>query len=271
MSRLANSMALYGALISLSIRAQMQYRVSFLLMSLGQFVTTGVEAVGLWALFARFGSLGVWSLPQVAMFYGVVNVSFAIAEAIDRGFDVFGPQYVRTGNFDRVLLRPRTTVLQLFGHELTMMRVGRLIQGLIVLVWAWHALDLPVGPRQLLLVCAAVGGAVCLFVGLVILQATLAFWTVESLEVMNTVTYGGVETAQYPLSIFQQDFRRFFTFVVPLGCVAYFPVVALMDVHDPLGSGRWLQSLAPLAGVLFLGGALLVWQWGVRRYTSTGS
>ena len=44
-----------------------------------------------------------------------------------------------------------------------MMRVGRLIQGLIVLVWAWHALDLPVGPRQLLLVFAAVFSAMFKF------------------------------------------------------------------------------------------------------------
>ena len=47
--------------------------------------------------------------------------------------------------------------------------------------------------------------------------------------------------AQYPLSIYQRYFRRFFTFVVPLGCVAYFPVVALMGAADPLGSTRWLQ------------------------------
>ena len=49
------------------------------------------------------------------------------------------------------------------------------------------------------------------------LQATLAFWTTETLEIVNTVSYGGVETAQYPLSIYRPWFRHFFTFVVPLG------------------------------------------------------
>ena len=271
MLQFGNSMSLYAALLAVSIRAQMQYRVSFLLMSFGQSIATGVEAIGLWALFARFGQLSDWTLPQVGMFYGVVNIGFALADALSKGFDVFGAQYVRTGNFDRLLLRPRTAVLQLFGHELTLTRVGRIAQAAIVLGWSWHALQLPVGLTQLLLLFAALAGCIGLFVGLLILQATLAFWTVESLEVMNTVTYGGVETAQYPLSIYHRYFRRFFTFVVPLGCVAYFPVIALMGARDPLGSSALLQWLAPLAGVVFFVVAVLIWRLGVRHYTSTGS
>ena len=71
-------------------------------------------------------------------------------------------------------------------------------------------------------------GGVSLFCGIFVLQATLCFWTTESLEVVNTVSYGGVQTAQYPLSIYSDGFRRFFTYVVPLASVAYFPVLALL-------------------------------------------
>ena len=94
-------------MIGVSIRAQMQYRASFLLMSVGHFITTAVEMLGIWALFDRFGNLLPWTLPQVAFFYGVVNISFAFTDALARGFDLFGTQFVKTGNFDRVLLRPR--------------------------------------------------------------------------------------------------------------------------------------------------------------------
>ena len=55
---------------------------------------------------------------------------------------------------------------------------------------------------------------------------------------MNVLTYGGVETAQYPLSIYDVAFRRLFTFVIPLGCIGYFPIVAVLGVDDPLGTGR---------------------------------
>ena len=269
--RLADALSLYFRMLALSARAQLQYRVSFLLMSVGQFVATGVEALGVWALFDRFGSLSGWTLAQVGVFYGVVNIGFALADALARGFDVFGAQYVKTGQFDRLLLRPRATELQLFGHEITLYRIGRIAQGGLMLGFAVSLGEQTLQAWQWLLLLWAIVGCVCLFVGLFMLGATLSFWTVESLEVINTFTYGGAETAQYPLNIYTPWFRRFFTFVVPLGCVAYFPVVAALNVVDPLGTTRAFQMSAPIAGVAFLLVCIGVWRMGVRHYTSTGS
>jgi len=266
-----DALRLYARMIGISVRAQMQYRVSFYLMSLGHFVTSGVEMLGVYALFDRFGGLTPWTLPQVAFFYGVVNVAFSFTDALARGFDLFGAMFIKTGNFDRVLLRPRSTVLQLAGHEFTLFRVGRLTQGLIVLVWASHALGLDWTAARIALLVLTLFATFFFFYGLVILGAVLSFWTTESLEIMNTLTYGGVETAQYPMSIYQRYFQRFFTFVVPLAMVTYFPILAILDIDDPLGSTRSMQMLAPLAGIAFFAMTLGVWQLGVRRYTSTGS
>jgi len=261
---------LYLRLIAISVRSQMQYRVSFLLAAFGQFLVTGVEVLGVWALLDRFGSLRGWTLPQVALLYGVVNTGFAMAEALTIDFERMGT-LVTSGAFDRVLLRPRSTVLQLAGQEVQLRRVGRLVQGALVLAWACTAVDGPWTAGRTALVAAAIAGAACLFGGIVVVQATISFWTIESLEVMNTLTYGGVETAQYPLPIYSGWLRRFFTYVVPLGCVVYFPVVAVLGVDDPLGTSRAFQYAAPLAGPLFLALALQFWRLGVRRYASTGS
>ncbi len=266
-----DALSLYGRMIGVSIRAQMQYRVSFLLMSLGHFVTTGVEMFGIWALFDRFGSLTPWTLPQVAFFYGVVNISFAFTDALARGFDLFGAQFIKTGNFDRVLLRPRSTVLQLAGHEFTLFRVGRLLQGVIVLLWACQHLTIEWDAARCALLAFTMLATFLFFYGLVILGAVMSFWTTESLEIMNMLTYGGVETAQYPMAIYQKYFQRFFTFVVPLAMVTYFPILAVLDIPDPLGTTRTWQVLAPTAGFVFFAATLLMWRVGVRHYTSTGS
>ncbi|MFV2089400.1 MAG: ABC transporter permease [Pseudomonadales bacterium] len=269
--RSVNALALYGRLVSQSVRSQLQYRLSFLLMMFGHFVTSGVEALGLWALFDRFGMLVQWSLAEVAFLYGMVNVAFPISEAMARGFDIFGRDFVKTGEFDRLLLRPRSTVLQLAGHDFQLQRLGRLLQGLIVLVWAMWALQIEWNVARALLLVFTVLSAVVFFYALFIFQATLSFWTIESLEIMNTLTYGGVETASYPLAIYQPGFRRFFTFVVPLGCISYFPAVAILGVEDPLGTSRVFQYLAPLAGYGFFLASLIAWRFGIRHYTSTGS
>lgn len=262
---------LYLRLIGISVRGQMQYRGTFLVMSLGQLLTHSLEPFAIWALFDRFGSLAVWTLPQVALLYGTVSVAFAFTDALARGFDLFGDQFIKTGNFDRVLLRPRPLVPQVAGHEFTLFRVGRLIPGLVVLVWALWSLEIDWNAARVLLLALSLASTFLFFYGLIILQATLAFWTTETLHIFNLLTYGGVETAQYPLAIYARDFRRFFTFVVPLGCVTYFPLVGVMGVPDPLGSTAWMQFTAPLAGFAFFGASLLAWRTGVRHYTSTGS
>ena len=131
-----NSWQLYWRYIVTSIKSQLQYRLSFILSAFGQLVVTVIEIAGIWALFTRFGNLENWTLAQVCLFYGTVNIAFAFADALSPGFDLFGSHYIRTGQFDRLLVRPRPVVVQLLGHELALRRVGRLIQGLAVFVWA---------------------------------------------------------------------------------------------------------------------------------------
>ncbi len=114
------------------------------------------------------------------------------------------------------------------------------------------------GLGEIALAMWAVAAGVALFFGILVLQGAMAFWTVESLEVANIVTYGGVQAAQYPLSLYEKWFRGLLTFVVPLACVAYFPVLVVLGKADPLGTPVWFGVVAPVAGFLFLA----VWRWG---------
>ena len=266
-----DALRLYVRYVGVSVRSQMQYRASFVMLTVGHFLVTGVEILAIWALFARFGTLRGWRLAEVAMFYGLIHVAFALAEAVGRGFDVFAAK-VKSGDFDRILLRPRSTTFQIAAQELQLMRIGRLTQGLIVLMWSAQALEVQWTVARVGLTVFTVVGGACLFYGLFVLQAAMAFWTTETLELMNTVTYGGTETGQYPLSIYRPWFRKFFTFVVPLACVSYFPALAILGRDDPLvGSPVWFRWAAPVVGVLFLAVTLRVWTFGVRHYRSTGS
>jgi ABC-2 type transport system permease protein len=266
----SDTLWLYWRYTAISLRGQMQYRASFLMMAFGNLFATAVEFAGIVALFARFGSLRGWRLPEIALFYGMVGIAFAVAETVGRGFDLF-PNVIKAGDFDRLLLRPRGTAFQVAAQEMQLMRLGRFSQALAVLLWAmWHRAGVWTAPQITLLLLSIAGGT-CLFYGLFVLQATLAFWTVESLEIMNTVTYGGTETAQYPLSIYNPWFRRFFTFVIPLACINYLPSRVLLP-DAPVESGPiWAAWLAPFVGVAFLLIAFRIWNIGVRHYRSTGS
>lgn len=188
-----------------------------------------------------------------------------------RRFDVF-PEMIRSGEFDRVLLRPRSAALQVAARELQLMRLGRLSEGTVVLVWAWITLGIGLTWGSLAICAGAILGAAALFSGLFIITATVAFWSTESLELVNVLTYGGTEAGQFPLDIYRPWFRNLFLFIVPLGCVIYFPALALLGRSDTLlGAPAWFLRVAPAVGFVFLALSLQVWRIGVRHYRSTGS
>lgn len=261
---------LYLRYAAVSIRSQLQYRASVVMQSIGIFLVTSVEFLGVWVLFDRFGQVRGWQLPEVAFFYGTISIAWALCDALGRGFELVAPM-LKAGDFDRLLLRPRSVALQVLGQELTLRRVGRLVQGALVLGYAIATLDVAWSIPRVLLLVAGIAGAICTFLGLLVLQATSAFWTTESLEVWNAFTYGGVTMGQYPLSIYRSWLRGFFLYVIPLGCSTYLPNVAILGHPDPLGTPELLQWLAPLAGPLFLAASLAVWRIGIRHYRSTGS
>lgn len=264
------TLRLYFRYLAVSIRSQTEYRLSFLLVAMGQFAATAIEFIGIWALFQRFGTLNGWQLHEAAVLYGLVHVAFALAESIFRGFDQFA-SLLKSGDFDRLMVRPRSTAFQVMSRELELGRAGRLLQGLVVLLWGLEKLPGGLCFASLVPVGFAILGGIALFGGLFILQATMAFWTIESLEVWNTLTYGGVETAQYPLSIYQPWFRRVFTFLIPLACINYFPVLAILGRDAGSEFTRLGHMLSPLAGFVFLAVSLFIWRFGERKYQSTGN
>jgi ABC-2 type transport system permease protein len=266
-----NALRIYFRYVAISLRSQMQYRASFLLQTFANFLITASEFLGLAGVFQRFHQIRGWTLPEIALFYGIISLAFAIAEAVPRAFDVF-PTLIQSGDFDRILLRPRSTILQVLGQAFQPTRLGRFTQGLIVFLWASHRLQIAWTLGKFALLLASILGGACLFSGLIILQATMCFWTVDSIEIINCTTYGGVEAAQFPLTIYHPWFRNMFVFLIPLATINYFPAHFILSrAETTFHSSQLMQCISPTFGLLFLVLCLQIWKLGVRRYHSTGS
>ena len=260
-------MKLYFHYVSVLLKSQLQYKASFLMSAVTQFIQPFALFAGLYFLFERFGQIDGWTLYEVFMCYAVVGGAFSIAECFARGFDKF-PDMVQNAGFDRVLVRPRNEILQVLGSGFDIKRIGHFIQAILVLAIAIAGADIAWSvPKAIMLFNMLLGGSL-IFSGVYLLQATAAFWTVESLEVANIFTHGIKEHASYPLSIFPKWITSFFTFVIPFGTINYLPMRFLLDRVDGIA---WLYAFLPLAGGLFVLPCVLLWRVGMRRYASTGS
>lgn len=273
-SRATFNWTLYRKLVGAQVRSQMQYRTSFVLETIAQFVGNVLDFVVVLIFFTRMPTLGGWTLPEIGLLYGLSSVAFGLADMVIAGFDYgyFGPNMVRLGEFDRVLIRPVNTFLQVLTSQFTLKRLGRIGQGAIVLAWALLALPQTWMPLQIGYMIVTVVGGVFFFSGLFIFGSGISFWTVDSLEVMNMATYGGQFLTQYPMSIYGDFLRAFFTFVIPMAFINYYPTLWLLGKPDPLGGPiGWLAFLAPFVCVLVFTLGVAMWRRGVWRYASTGS
>ncbi|CAM4196398.1 ABC-2 family transporter protein [Paenibacillus alkaliterrae] len=260
-------MKLYWKYIVILFKSQMQYRTSFWLLALGQFLVPFSAFAGLYFLFERFGQIRGWSFDEVALCFSVIHMAFAISECFARGFDSFSV-LVAGGDFDRLLVRPRGTVVQVLGSKFEFTRAGRLLQSVMVLIWAISQLAVDWTVLKAITLLLMVASGVFIFSGIFMLAAAMCFWTIQGLEIANIFTDGGREMGQYPLNIYQKWVSRFFTFIIPFGCVNYLPLLYILDKT----TGNELPYMAaPLAGILFIVPCLLIWRIGVRHYRSTGS
>jgi ABC-2 type transport system permease protein len=126
-------------------------------------------------------------------------------------------------------------------------------------------------PLKVVYLLIVLGSGVVMFSALLVLGAVLCFWTVQSIEIVNTVTYGGTDMASYPLPIYHELLQRFFTFIIPLALVSYFPALYLLERPEAQNLPVWLPGMTPVAAAMLALVAWLAWRIGVRHYQSTGS
>lgn len=262
--------SIYRRLVGARLRSQAQYRTSFLLMTLITFLGLLSELVAVLILFGRFGELAGWRVGEVAFLCGLAWIAFGLSEMVGAGFDIF-PATIRQGEFDRVLLRPVGVFTQVLAADFQLRRLGRITQGACALGLALSLTSIQWTPLKLLYLPVVVVSGAVMFTALFVLGAVLCFWTVQSIELMNSLTYGGTVLTSYPLPIYHELLQRFFTFVVPLAFVSYFPALYLLDRPEARALPPWLPFLSPLAALALAVAARLAWGAGVRHYRSTGS
>jgi ABC-2 type transport system permease protein len=264
-------LSLYLKLIGARIRSQMQYKVSFWMDLAGFGLITSLEFATIAILFGKFHTIGGWSLAEVALLYGLTSIAFSLAEMFGRGFDSPFERMMLQGTFDTVLTRPLGSFFQVLASEFQLMRLGRTLQGALVLSYALIQLPIAWTPARLLLLPLTVASGAAIYTGLVVMGATVCFWTIRTPEVINVFTVGGEEAASYPLSIYNGWIRGVFLFVVPIAFANYPAALYLLGRADPYGLPAWLAWLAPVAAALFCAVAIGFWRLGVSKYTSTGS
>ena len=106
------------------------------------------------------------------------------------------------------LVRPINITLQVFGDDFILRRLGRIAQRRIAIFYfALRQRYIHWTAGKILYLPFVILGIVLFFGGLYVIGATITFWTIDSIEVMNIFTYGSSELISYPMNIYPDWLR----------------------------------------------------------------
>src|SRR5258708_5530285 len=186
---LFSDIRLYNRLIGMQLRAQLQYKINLVIDISTYFCITIFEFLALVLYFIPFPSLLGWHVGEVILLSSIMSLGFGFAEMLGAGIDNFS-EMIRRGDFDRLLLRPVGSFIQLIGSDFRLRRLGRLTQGVLTFVIALNLLpQLHWTPGKIAILVIGIVSGACIFISVLLLGATVCFWTIETTELTNILAY----------------------------------------------------------------------------------
>jgi len=260
------NLKIYLKYIHINFLSGLQYK-GWPIMVLQVMIVVITDPIGLIFLFSRFGSIGSWTAERILLIYSLAVTSFGLAESLCRGLDNFPWRMLRTGTFDRVLLRPRPLFLQVAGSYFHIHRLARVFCGLGAIVWCLWKLNMQVTFLNVATILLALAGGFLTYTGVFLMTSGIAFFTIKGLDWIFIFTNASYQVTRCPMDYMPRILRNVFTFFVPMLVISYYPAAAVCG----WGESYWKGLLALPAGIAFLMFSMLVWSFGVRHYKSTGS
>jgi ABC-2 type transport system permease protein len=254
-----------------NLRSRMQYPKSFLAEILIAFIGNLTGFVAIWILIQRFDSIGGWNLAQMAVLYGLSTAGLGAAQLVFGGLGNIDAM-VREGTFDRILIRPLSPLFQVVTSVLPINRVGRLTEGLFVLLFGLVILPNRLALWQMSYLVFTLTCAVFFFGAVMLINGSLSFWLVGRNQSSDFVSYAAAHIGRYPLHVFGSELKNVFTYIIPVAFVLYFPALVVFGRLPSFG--HFPQEVAyfcPLLGMLVFLLALVFWRISIRRYQSTGT
>jgi len=258
--------ALLSAYFSQYAKVRVSYRGDFFISLATSFAATIFSLGFVVILFEKAPQLKGWRFEEVLFLYGFSLIPYGLFNVLSLNLYDFGNNYIMEGKFDRVLLRPISSLFQVLFEVFRIESLQEIVTGSVVVWYAasrlqlrWTILDL-----TMMFVWALSGGVI--YVSVFLFLSTFSFWFEDRIGIhppfWNLIAFG-----RYPLSIYSGFIQFMLSWIIPFGFASFYPTAWMLRRAQ---FARY-TPLAPLVAAACLTIAILAWNFGSRRYTSTGS
>jgi len=247
-------------------KVRLAYRMDFLLSMVTMTLATGFGFAVVFLIFRRVPVIAGWNFTQILFLYGFSLLPLSLFNMISLNLYYFSETYIIMGKFDQVLLRPINSLFQILFDKFRLEALGDTVLGLVIIVSCARRLGLPLGMGEWAFLALATVCGCLIYLSVFLMLTCVSFWMEDRVGVIPPV-YNMLAFGRYPLDIYGGFIRFLLSWIVPFGFASFYPTAALLgkEVY------RLYAWLLPVVTAAFVAAALLVWNRGVRNYSSTGT
>jgi ABC-2 type transport system permease protein len=247
-------------------KVRISYRGDFFISLATNFVAT-IFALGfVVVLFQKVPQLAGWRFEEVLFLYGFSLIPYGIFNIVSLNLYDFGNNFIIEGKFDRVLLRPISSLFQVLFETFRIESFQEIATGIFCMMYASRQLGLAWTPTKFAMLFFFGACAGIIYVSVFLILTTVSFWFEDRIGVhppiWNVIAFG-----RYPLSIYSGVVQFFLCWIVPFGLASFYPSVRML--------GRTVSPeyapMVPVVALVFFTFAISLWNLGTRHYSSTGS
>src|SRR6266849_5992445 len=132
-------------------KARLEYRADFFSSVVASFLGTAAAFGFLLIVFSRVPAVQGWSFPEMIFLYGFSLIPLGVFNVFSWNLYLFADRYLIEGRFDRVLLRPVSSVFQVLFESFRLESLQETLTGIAAVVWAVHRMGLVFGPLDVTL------------------------------------------------------------------------------------------------------------------------
>ena len=265
MLTLGEYIRLYFVIESQYIKARMQYRADFLISSIGMFFSSLATLGVFWVIFNSIPSLAGWTFTEMVFIYAFYMIAISPMQIL---FDnIWQIRYhVRQGTFLKYYFKPLNMMFYYMSEVFDIKGLTQLVVGILLLIYASHQLGITWSLVRFGLLLITLFGAALVLIAIIVTAGCAAFWITNAYPVLG-LAWKLREFAPYPMNIFDGAFQFAFTYLLPIGFIAFYPAQLFLR---PAQLSPWAY-LSPLVGIALFAGMYWVWTKGVNSYSGTGS
>src|ERR1051325_11184182 len=265
MRTLGEYLRLYFIIETQYIKARMQYRADFIISSIGMFFSSLATLGIFWVLFRSIPDIAGWSFMQLVFIYGFYMIAISPMQIL---FDHIWQIrfHVQQGTFLKYYFRPLDMMFYYMSEMFDIKWLTQLAAGIVILIYASLQLGIHWTLARIGLLLLTLFSASLVQISITVLAGCAAFWVLDAYPVLG-LAWKLREFAPYPMNIFDGAFRFAFTFIIPLGFVAFYPSQLFLQPQQVSP----LVYFSPIVGVALFALMYRVWTLGVNSYTGTGS